>query len=180
MTSPDGITWTTRTSAANNAWLSVCWSPELGIFVAVANSGSGTRVMTANYPITVSSTGAVTFGPNGLDEVSHTFKGSGLASGPKFNGPVSNLQSYPFLECNRTDFTAIVTFNAFVEVGRHRTHTYLVTVRAGTKGSDATLLDTGSGATVTVTFFWSNFTKNLSFLCSTNCDTASVTGLVIG
>ena len=26
MTSPDGITWTSRTSAADNAWRSVCFS----------------------------------------------------------------------------------------------------------------------------------------------------------
>jgi hypothetical protein len=28
MTSPDGITWTIRTSAADNNWHSVCWSPS--------------------------------------------------------------------------------------------------------------------------------------------------------
>ena len=36
--SPDGITWSNRTIAANSAMLSVCWSTALGIFVAV---GSG-------------------------------------------------------------------------------------------------------------------------------------------
>jgi hypothetical protein len=46
MTSPDGITWTIRSSAADNQWLSVCWSAEAGLFVAVANTGSGNRVMT--------------------------------------------------------------------------------------------------------------------------------------
>jgi hypothetical protein len=30
MTSPDGITWTTRTTPANNEWRSVTWSAELG------------------------------------------------------------------------------------------------------------------------------------------------------
>jgi len=38
--------WTSRTSAADNGWLSVCWSAEVGLFVAVSNSGSGNRVMT--------------------------------------------------------------------------------------------------------------------------------------
>ena len=38
--------WTIRTSAADNNWLSVAWSPELGLFCAVANSGTGNRVMT--------------------------------------------------------------------------------------------------------------------------------------
>ncbi|NBU34719.1 hypothetical protein EBS40_08925, partial [bacterium] len=39
-------TWRTRTSAANQ-WRSVVWSPELSIFVAVADSGTGNRVMTS-------------------------------------------------------------------------------------------------------------------------------------
>ena len=48
MTSPDGITWTARSSASDaNGWYSVCWSPELSIFVAVAYNGTN-RVMTSN------------------------------------------------------------------------------------------------------------------------------------
>ncbi|TES92256.1 MAG: hypothetical protein E3J94_02780, partial [Desulfobacteraceae bacterium] len=39
--------WTIRTSAYNNSWLSVCWSPELRLFVAVSSSGDATRVMTS-------------------------------------------------------------------------------------------------------------------------------------
>ncbi len=40
--------WTTRSSPADNAWKNVCWSPELSLFVAVANAVSGTsRVMTS-------------------------------------------------------------------------------------------------------------------------------------
>jgi hypothetical protein len=34
-------TWTTRTSASDINWYSVCWSPELGLFCAVAGGGSG-------------------------------------------------------------------------------------------------------------------------------------------
>ncbi len=44
--------FTTRTSAADNDWLSVCWSPELGLFCAVAYSGTGNRVMTSPDGIT--------------------------------------------------------------------------------------------------------------------------------
>jgi hypothetical protein len=40
MTSPDGITWTSRTSAADNAWQSVCYGN--GLFVAVSGNGSMT------------------------------------------------------------------------------------------------------------------------------------------
>jgi hypothetical protein len=47
MTSPDGITWTSRTSAADNGWLSVTWAKELGLFCAVSYTGSGNRVMTS-------------------------------------------------------------------------------------------------------------------------------------
>ncbi len=42
MTSPDGITWTAQTSAANNNWQQVVWGGPAGQekFVAVANSGT--------------------------------------------------------------------------------------------------------------------------------------------
>ena len=35
-TSPDGITWTSRTLPAVRGWTSVCWSPQLGLFCAIA------------------------------------------------------------------------------------------------------------------------------------------------
>jgi alpha-tubulin suppressor-like RCC1 family protein len=58
MTSPDGITWTSRTSAAANGWTSVTYGN--GVFVAVANTGTGNRVMTSPDGITwTSSTTAV-------------------------------------------------------------------------------------------------------------------------
>lgn len=41
-------TWTARTSATDNNWFSVCWAPELSLFVAVAGSGAGNRVMTSS------------------------------------------------------------------------------------------------------------------------------------
>jgi len=41
------VTWIARTSAVDNGWSGVTWSPELNIFVAIANSGSGNRVMTS-------------------------------------------------------------------------------------------------------------------------------------
>ena len=47
MTSPDGINWTTRASAADNSWFTCQWSPQLGLFCAVANSGTGNRAMTS-------------------------------------------------------------------------------------------------------------------------------------
>ena len=43
----DGISWTATPSGNDsNCWQSVCWSPELGIFVSVAWAGTN-RVMTS-------------------------------------------------------------------------------------------------------------------------------------
>jgi hypothetical protein len=42
-----GRIWTSRASAADNGWLSVAWAPSLNLFCAVANSGTGNRVMTS-------------------------------------------------------------------------------------------------------------------------------------
>ena len=40
--------WLTRSTVGfDNNWISVCWSPERGLFVAVAQSGTGNRVMTS-------------------------------------------------------------------------------------------------------------------------------------
>jgi hypothetical protein len=41
------LSWTTRVSAADNNWRDVVWAPELGLFVAISNSGTGNRVMTS-------------------------------------------------------------------------------------------------------------------------------------
>ncbi len=37
LTSPDGSTWTQRVSTADTLWTSICWSAELGLFVAIAS-----------------------------------------------------------------------------------------------------------------------------------------------
>jgi alpha-tubulin suppressor-like RCC1 family protein len=47
ITSPDGITWTSQLSPANNNWSSVIYVTELSLFVAVASSGNNNRVMTS-------------------------------------------------------------------------------------------------------------------------------------
>jgi LPXTG-motif cell wall-anchored protein len=54
MSSPDGITWTSRTSASDNIWNSVTWGGPAGaqLFVAVAYTGTGNRVMTSPDGIT--------------------------------------------------------------------------------------------------------------------------------
>jgi hypothetical protein len=40
-------TWVSQTAAASNDWETVCWSSELGMFVALAISGTGNRCMTS-------------------------------------------------------------------------------------------------------------------------------------
>ena len=40
MTSSNGFTWTSRTSAADYPWTSIVWASELELFVAVASSGA--------------------------------------------------------------------------------------------------------------------------------------------
>ena len=47
MTSTNGTTWTSQTSPADYNWSAVVWSPQLSLFVAVANTGGGNNVMTS-------------------------------------------------------------------------------------------------------------------------------------
>ena len=58
MTSPDGTNWTIRVSPEDNDWRGIAWSPELGLFAAVATTGTDDRVMTSpdgiNWTIRVS------------------------------------------------------------------------------------------------------------------------------
>jgi len=46
MISSDGITWQII-EVSLNSWGDVAWSPQLGLYVAVADSGTGNRVMTS-------------------------------------------------------------------------------------------------------------------------------------
>ena len=39
--------WTSQTSPVDHDWYSIAWSPQLGMFAAVANTGTGNRVMTS-------------------------------------------------------------------------------------------------------------------------------------
>lgn len=47
----DGVIWSGMSPAERAQWRDICWSPELGIFCAVANSsGTSNQVMTAAEP----------------------------------------------------------------------------------------------------------------------------------
>lgn len=43
MTSPDGFNWTNQVEAEDNFWRSVCWSSDLGLFVACSDGGVGSN-----------------------------------------------------------------------------------------------------------------------------------------
>jgi predicted RecA/RadA family phage recombinase len=80
MTSPDGITWTSRTSAANNTWYSVTYGN--GIFVAVSVSGTY-RVMTS--PDGITWTSRTSAANNTWQSVTY---GNGLFVAVSFDGTV--------------------------------------------------------------------------------------------
>lgn len=53
MTSPDGVTWTSRAgTGANDHWRSVVWSSGAGLFVAIGSGGGANKVMTSPDGIT--------------------------------------------------------------------------------------------------------------------------------
>ncbi len=88
MTSPDGITWTNRTSAADNNWNSLAWGNN--ILVSVSNSGTTNRVMTSTNGITwtIRTTpnsndwNAVTYGNGLFVAVSSTGTGNRVMTSP--------------------------------------------------------------------------------------------------
>jgi hypothetical protein len=49
-TSPDGVTWTEHAIAGGFQWQGICFSPDLGIYVAVCNQGGGGAARAATSP----------------------------------------------------------------------------------------------------------------------------------
>lgn len=43
-----GLKWYRRETPADNGWISVCFAESLGLFCAVAFTGTGDRVMTSS------------------------------------------------------------------------------------------------------------------------------------
>lgn len=87
MTSPDGITWTSRTSAADNAWQNVTYAN--GLFVAVSADGAN-RVMTSPDGITWTSRSAAA--PNQWNEVAY---GNGLFVAVAASGVGNRVMTSP-------------------------------------------------------------------------------------
>jgi len=108
MTSPDGITWTSRTSAADNNWRAVTFGN--GLFVAVAVTGTGNRVMTSpdgiNWTIHTSAADnnwrSVTYGNGLFVAVSNTGAGNRVMTSP--NGVTWTLQTSPSNEWNEVTY----------------------------------------------------------------------------
>jgi hypothetical protein len=88
MTSPDGITWTAQVSAADNAWGCVCWGN--GLFVAVAYTGTGNRVMTS--PDGITWTTRVSAADNAWRFVTY---GNGLFVAVAFTGTGNRVMTSP-------------------------------------------------------------------------------------
>jgi hypothetical protein len=98
MTSPDGITWTIRSSAADNSWYGVTYGN--GTFVAVAGLGTGNRVMTSPDGITwtIRSSAAdnngwfsVTYGNGTFVAVAYSGTGKRVMTSPPWtNTPLSS------------------------------------------------------------------------------------------
>jgi hypothetical protein len=98
MTSPDGITWTSRTSANDDNWNSVAYGN--GLFVAVAALGTQDRVMTS---------------PNGIDWTSQTpaannewrsvTYGNGLFVAVSSTGAGNRVMTSPTLAPSITNFS---------------------------------------------------------------------------
>lgn len=93
-------TWVSRTSAADNTWNSICWSPSLKLFCAVAGSGTENRVMTSPDGInwTTRTTGLrLANCVNGLGNaiVSTAVSGGTLATGMALTAIVSGGGTIP-------------------------------------------------------------------------------------
>ncbi len=87
MTSPDGITWTNRTAAANNSWNSVTYGN--GLFVAVSTNGIN-RVMTSTDGINWTS--RIAAGNNTWYGVTY---GNGLFAAVSGNGLGNRVMTSP-------------------------------------------------------------------------------------
>jgi len=104
MVSPDGLDWVTANNVDANAWRMVCWAEELGLFCAVADSGTNNkRVMTsddglnwtATTPPVINTWRAVCYSPELREFCSVSDNGTGdrvmttSEDNVKINGPVN-------------------------------------------------------------------------------------------
>jgi hypothetical protein len=90
------VSWTSRTSAADNGWRSVTYGTVAGngLFVAVANTGTGNRVMTSTDGITWTS--RTSAADNGWISVTYgKVAGNGLFVAVSFDGTGNRVMTSP-------------------------------------------------------------------------------------
>jgi hypothetical protein len=88
MTSPDGINWTSRTSASDNTWNSIAYGN--GLWVVVSYTGTGDRVMTS--PDGINWTSRTSASDNEWKSVSY---GNGLWVAVSANGTNNRVMTSP-------------------------------------------------------------------------------------
>ncbi|MFY9208204.1 MAG: hypothetical protein WAO33_03755, partial [Candidatus Nanopelagicales bacterium] len=121
MTSPDGITWTSRTSAADRQWRSVTYGA--GLFVAVAVTDSGKRVMTSPDGITWTSRtypedkdwGSVTYGAGLFVAVDSSGTGNGVMTSPDgitWTSQTSATNNWYSVTYGNGTFVAVASYGA--------------------------------------------------------------------
>ncbi|MBU3660613.1 MAG: BspA family leucine-rich repeat surface protein [Flavobacteriales bacterium] len=123
MTSPDGLTWTSRTSPADNSWRGVAYGN--GRFVAVSSDGTNNRVMTSTDGITWTT---LNDGVNGswfaVSYVNNRFIAVGKAAGTYGKAVMYSTDGLNWTAC-ATDFSpnvelrdvTVSMFGTFVAVG---------------------------------------------------------------
>jgi hypothetical protein len=143
MTSPDGITWTSRTSAANNSWYSVTYGD--GLFVAVSTDGTGNRVMTSGNFLTAPAftlsastesrtvnTAATGFTINSTGGTIASFSISATPPGMSFNTTTGALTGTPSTVATATTYTITAT-----NASGSTTQTFALTVTAAPVVADS-------------------------------------------
>jgi hypothetical protein len=151
MTSVDGITWTARNAASTNSWFGVTYGN--GLFVAVAGSGSGNRVMTSGYEV-VAEAPVISSAPVSQTQATVSFTQSASALAPAITNyrystdggsSWTNLSpaatTSPITVSGLTDFTNQIKLQAVNSVGNSCPASYSVVLvavnlnKAGQKSS---------------------------------------------
>jgi hypothetical protein len=170
MTSPDGITWTSRTSAADNSWNSVTYGGST--FVAVAGTGSGSRVMTS--PDGINWTVRTSAADNTWNSVAFA---NNLFVAVAQSGTGNRVMTAPVVVTATETFTSSVANGANFTNPTHYTTTNLpggltLNIRKDTS-TTATILISGSAASHANIHDVSNFTITWATAAFTQASLAS-------
>jgi LPXTG-motif cell wall-anchored protein len=147
MTSPDGITGTTQTSAADNEWTQVAWGGPTGQlkFVAVASTGTGDRVMTSG--LTASAPSAPTINSITSGDSSLTVSFTAAADG---GSPIMNYK-YSTDGVTYSALNPASTSSPFTISGLTNGTAYSVTIKAVNAIGDSVASNIFAGTPTTTT-----------------------------